>query len=105
MPKKLTRFFNLVPVPQSATPTFDGAIGHAFEFTLTKNVTSSLATGFAPGAPFFLILAQDATGGRTFTWPANYKNPPVVDLAANSKTSCGAIMRADGNFYPWLGWS
>lgn len=99
------RFLGYVPMPFSATPIFSGALGNVFDITLTGNVTASTLTAVAPGGLILFFIQQDATGNWTFTWPANVKNPPVVDNAPGSTTTAGFIMRNDGNAYPFLGWN
>lgn len=53
---------------------------------LTANVTFTFAGG-VPGGFYRLILQQDATGGRSTTWPANVKwendVPPAHTTAPN----------------------
>jgi hypothetical protein len=42
--------------------------------TLTGNVgTVTITAGQNVGDELMLVLTQDATGGRTFTWPTNAK--------------------------------
>lgn len=82
-----------------------GVNARTFDVTLEANVGTLQMTNFAPGTLVQLIIAQDATGGRAFPWPANVKNPPLVDAAANSITTAQFIARAGGNLYPVLGWS
>ena len=54
-----------------------------------------------PPAPCFLTLklVQDATGGRTVTWPATVKGTPLYDLAANAVTNL--LFYWDGTYY-WV---
>ena len=62
-----------------------------------------------PPAPCFLTLklVQDATGGRTVTWPATVKGSPVINQAANSVSN--VLFYWDGTSYwtlnglPWVG--
>lgn len=56
----------------SATPTFNASSGPNFKMTLTGNVTSSTLSGASAGMQLTFELIQDATGGRTFVWPANF---------------------------------
>lgn len=72
--------------------TLDIANGNSFEVTLTENVTSLVITGWPiSGKTGFLtlFLTQDATGGRTFAWPAAIiwagGTVPVVSSAANAR--------------------
>lgn len=69
----------------SATPTFTGAgTGSVtFAITLTGNVTSSTLSGITAGAILSFIICQDATGGRTFTWPAAVSAAGTITATAN----------------------
>lgn len=55
-----------------------------FDVTLTGNVTASTLTG-VKGMLIF-ILRQDATGSRTFAWPANVFGGTVIGSSANQIT-------------------
>ena len=55
----------------SATPTFDASLGNTQKITLTDNVTSSTLSNATAGETVNFIICQDATGSRTFVWPAN----------------------------------
>lgn len=57
--------------------------------TLTGNCTFTFPTATA-GRSFFLLLKQDATGGRTVTWPAAVKWP-----ASTAPTITGTASRTD----------
>jgi hypothetical protein len=64
------------------------AAGWAKTITLTANCTFTL-TGAQTGQVTMLelVLAQDATGGRTVTWPASVRwvgGAPVLSTAANA---------------------
>lgn len=70
----------------SATPTFDLADGTTQTITLTGNVTSSTFSktgGLTAGDHLVIRFIQDATGGRTFTFPTNV----LGANGANSKYS------------------
>jgi hypothetical protein len=92
-----------VTVPFSATPTFDCTLVRGpveFYLPLTGNVTSStLIANFAGQIVMFRIV-QDATGGRTFVWPTNVKNPGIIGAAANQITSQAFYVAGNGNAYP-----
>lgn len=69
----------------STTPTFPatGSTVQNFRNTLTGNVSSSVLT-IASGKPDMSIdVCQDGTGSRTFVWPSNVLNAPVIDSRAN----------------------
>src|SRR3990167_7695317 len=65
-------------VTYSATPTFDAASASIFAMTLTGNVTSSTVSNATTGRIIEFVLCQDATAGRTFTWPAAFLRPPTL---------------------------
>lgn len=81
---------NSTAVTFSATPTFT-VVGQQqlFTMTLTGNVTSSTlgTAGIVAPTKITIELTQDATGGRTFVWPANVINPYPVNVAPNAVTS------------------
>lgn len=79
------------PASSSGTLTLDIENGNAFEVTLTENVTTTnFSNPPASGrmGEFTLILKQDATGGRTFAWPASVDwaggAAPTLTTAANA---------------------
>lgn len=82
--------------------TIDLANGSLQILTLTGNCTFTFPTPTA-GRSFMLLLRQDATGGRTVTWPGMVRWPsavnPVITSAA-SKTD-KFVFTADGT--NWLG--
>ena len=92
-----------VTLQATATPTFDCTLVNGpveFYLVLTENVTSStLLTNFAGQIVLFRIQ-QNATGGFTFVWPTNVKNPGIIDSAANSTTSQAFFVAGNGNAYP-----
>ncbi|MDY0944528.1 hypothetical protein SOM11_00820 [Frigoribacterium sp. CFBP9039] len=72
--------------------TFDTQLGNTFVVTMTGNVTSSaFGTSNIAGAPSVTVaVAQDATGGRSFTWPSNCRfvgGTAPTDTTANTTTS------------------
>lgn len=68
-------------VVASATPAFDTAQFSVFQMTLTLNVTSSTALNPIAGRTIAFSLCQDATGGRSFAWPASFIRPPPLSGA------------------------
>ena len=75
--------FGKQTVAFAATVVFDGTTYNSFELTLTGNVTSSSYNGSVPGLITFKWI-QDATGGRTFAYPANIKNGEPPDTTPNA---------------------
>jgi hypothetical protein len=68
----------------SATPVFNAGTSSAFTMTLTGNVTSSSVTNAVASQRIAFIITQDATGGRTFAWPPNFKGASAISPDANS---------------------
>ena len=101
----LQDFSEISPTPSvsAGALTLDLQTGNVFEVTLDANVTSLVlanppAAGRAGSAT--LILKQDATGGRTVTWPAAVKwaggQAPVVTAAANAVDVIAVVTRDGG---------
>jgi hypothetical protein len=92
----------------SGALTLDLESGNVFEVVLTQNVTS-LVLANAPAAgragTCTLILRQDATGGRTFVWPASTNwaggAPPAVTSAAHAVDIYSLVTRDGG--VTWYG--
>lgn len=69
----------------AGSATFSRANGSVQSATLTGNVTTTTMTaGQNIGDELVLILTQDATGGRTITWPSNAKLAQGGTLALSS---------------------
>jgi hypothetical protein len=68
----------------STTPSFDASLGNTQEITLTDNVTSSTLANASAGQQLEFIICQDATGGRTFTWPSNVKGAMTIGTASST---------------------
>jgi len=66
---------SITPAPTLAAPIVK--VG-----TLTGNLTVNAVASPATWQSLILILYQDATGGRTVTWHAQYRNQPP--LAVNT---------------------
>lgn len=82
----------------SGAVAIDCALGDAFTLTLTGNVTAvTFANLQAAGKSTFAILKikQDATGGRTITWPSSVKwaggTAYVPSAAANAVDTVGLM--------------
>lgn len=87
----------------TATPNFNcGLVNGPVEFwlVLTANVTSATLLVNYAGQIVMFRIQQDATGGRTFTWPVNVQNPGAINPAANSTTSQAFYVASNGNAYP-----
>ena len=86
----------------------DLATSNLFEVTLTENVTSvifSSLSALTVGETVTLVLAQDATGGRTFVFPASIKwaggVAPTLSSGANEIDVLTFITTDNGT--TWLG--
>lgn len=94
--KQLYTYANVVPF--SSTPTFDASLGNTQKITLTGNVTSSTLSNAAVGQTINFLICQDATGGRTFTWPTNVLGGMTVGPTA-SKCSAQTLLFDGTNAY------
>ncbi len=83
----------------TATPTWNAASHSTFTMTLTGNVTSMTLTGVTPGQLITFIWTQDATGGRTVTYPATVYGSAELFGAANSTTTQTFRADASGNLW------
>lgn len=93
----------------SGTVTFDLDDGNVFTSTLTESTTVAFvnppASGTAQG--FTIVFTQDATGGRTVTWPASVKwaggTAPTITATA-SATDVVTLITYDGGttYYGFL---
>ncbi len=94
---------------QSATSSgavsMDVNTATVYDVTLSANTTFSLASPGAGVKTLTLILRQDATGGRTVTWPASVKwsagAAPTLQTTANN-VSILSFMTVD-NGTTWFG--
>jgi len=82
----------------SATPTFNCAAGNAHKITLTGNVTSSTLSNCAAGQSVNMVICQDTSGSRTFTWPATMKGGMTIGSTA-SKCSAQEFIFDGTNAY------
>jgi hypothetical protein len=85
----------------SSNPTFDASAASQFYMTLTGNVTASSVTNPTKGQTISFQLTQDATGSRSFAWPANFKGASPIGTAANSVSI--QDFRYDGSFWRGTG--
>lgn len=68
----------------TGSTTFTRVNGSVIIATLTGNVTAAVTGGIIRGSVLNMVLTQDATGGRTVTWPSNVKNGPVLRTTASA---------------------
>src|SRR5712672_809882 len=73
------------PLAFSATPVFDVTKNASYSMLLTGNVTSSSTSG-SPfnGQILSLTLTEDAAGGRTFIFPANFVFTPAFTFTTTA---------------------
>lgn len=82
----------LCTVALSATPAFDASQCNAFSLPLGSTVvTGSTLINAKAGQSLTFTIIQDATGGRSFTWPGNVLAACQVDPAASASTVVTAI--------------
>ena len=81
----------------SSTITCNLATYLGFQFTLTGNATIAVSGGTA-GDTLTLVVVQDATGGRTLTWPASFQNAPQPDPTPNAVTVMRFVLDASSKF-------
>lgn len=74
----------LALVTFSATPVFSALSVSGFKIILTGNVSSSTFVNGIAGGYYTFVIVQDASGGRTFAWPPNVKNPQTIDPTPNA---------------------
>lgn len=68
-----------------------------FQIALNGNVTITV-TGGSPGGTITLIFVQDATGGRTVTFPSNFDGAQQPDPTPNSVSVLELEITATGRF-------
>jgi len=78
----------IVNLPYTSNLSLDLSVSNNFAMPLNGGLTLGLPSNIQPGQSGFLILTQDATGGRTITYNAIFKfaggTPPVLSTAAGS---------------------
>jgi hypothetical protein len=94
------------------TGTWNGTVtenlvtsGNNLERTITGNVSSLTFATPTVGTWYTLILTQDATGGRTVTWPANFRWPYALapDLGAANVRSIISFYWNGSDYSPIAG--
>jgi hypothetical protein len=89
---------NVMVVGYSPTPTFNAADANGFQMTLAGNITASSIAGVSPGQLIAFYFAQDATGGRTVSWPSGFVGALQPDPASNAVSV--QMFRADLSSVP-----
>ena len=81
----------------SATPAFAVGASVSYSMTLTGNVTSSTTSGTpVNGNLLSLTLVEDATGGRTFSFPANFVFPVGYTFDTTATHTNALTFKFDG---------
>jgi hypothetical protein len=79
---------NLATGTLSANQSIPLQTNTAWKYTLAANITFTSIGNARTGAVLTVMLTQDATGGRTVTWPSNVKwaggTAPTLSAAANT---------------------
>jgi hypothetical protein len=89
----------LLVVPFSATPDFDGANFTSWQIILNGDVTSATLTNIIQGNLYTFIIIQDSTGNHAFGWPPNAYNASPVCPTPNSYTIQTFVAESDGSLY------
>lgn len=79
-------------------PIFDAAKGTGQSLTLTGNAVAA-AQNFLSGVAVPVFIKQDATGGREFTWPATFQDPPGINMVPDGITTSLWFLAVNGNYY------
>lgn len=88
--------------PDGATVTLDAAIGKTWETTLAGNRTVALSNP-VDGSEIEWYVTQDATGGRTLTWPANVLNSTALALSTAANATDRVILKYRAALSSWYG--
>lgn len=90
-------------VASSSTPIFDLTKGNTQQLTMSVSVSSSTVNqpGITAGQFLYLIICQDGTGGRTFTFPSNFQTPlPTISVTPNKCSASTWVWSA--SFSAWI---
>ncbi|MDQ0031453.1 right-handed parallel beta-helix repeat-containing protein [Arthrobacter bambusae] len=83
---------------------FDASLTNSFQVTLQANATSSTLTNGHQGQQITICWLQDATGGRTYSWPTNCRfagGSAPSNTTANRQTS--ATFMLSGSLWMEIG--
>lgn len=89
----------LVTVTWSNSPVFDASLSNSFAITLTGDSNFPTIPNGTAGQEITMIITQDATGNRIFTWPANVYGASPIGSDPNNVTTqkfiwTGSLWRA-----------
>ena len=94
-----------VALTVAANTTLDASLSNAFTATMATSIGNLSVINIGEGQAISVLFKQDATGGRTVAWPANFRwaagSPPVLSLAANAVDLLSA-QYVDGVWYAAL---
>jgi hypothetical protein len=74
----------IITVGYSPTPNFNAGAATGFQMTLAGNITASTVSGVIPGQLLAFYFKQDATGGRTVSWPSSFVGALAPDPTPNA---------------------
>lgn len=85
----------------TASTTIDCSLGNIFTVTMSASITTLAFSNIPASGRAYnmtLILKQDATGGRSITWPASVKWPSATapTLSGANKTDIVTLLTTDG---------
>jgi hypothetical protein len=88
-------------VTATASTTLNCALGNIFTVTMSASITTLAFSNIPASGRAYnmtLILKQDATGGRSITWPASVKWPSATapTLSGANKTDIVTLLTTDG---------
>jgi hypothetical protein len=84
----------------TGSTAFTSSNGNYQTATLTGNITATIASGNAETDLLILQLTQDATGGRTISWPANVKLANGgLTLSTTANAVDTVVLYYDGSFW------
>jgi hypothetical protein len=94
---------NRITVTVNGALNLDASLGHFQAVLLEANVTSSTIVNASDGQIMFIEWTQDATGSRTYSWPANCHFAGGAAGAASTTASFRDIyqFRYNANTVAW----
>jgi hypothetical protein len=84
----------------ASTMTLDFSNSNSFSFTATSDFTLANPSNIVAGGVYYIIIKQDATGGRNISWGSSFKFrglQPSISSTGGS-TSIIAVMAVDTGF-------
>lgn len=90
----------LLTLAYAPTFSFDSSKWAGFYMPLTGNVSSFSVANAQNGTVVTAVFQQDATGGRTVAWPANFKGTGIPSSAPGDLSAQTFELMPDGYFHP-----